>query len=100
MLLIQPSAKLPGNLFPVAKLENKRRLCAPEKSAALGYQAEIMNFNSPLQLRRSQARTLEKANQGRNQQGACVPWITDSTLNLALPRLIASLYPLLPLKMP
>lgn len=26
MLLIQPSAKLPGNLFPVAKLGNKRRL--------------------------------------------------------------------------
>lgn len=63
-------------------------------------QAEMMNFNSLLQYRCAQARTLEKTNQGRNQQGASVQQITDSTLNLAQSRLIASLYPLVPLRMP
>lgn len=59
-----------------------------------------MNFNSLLRHKVIQARTLAKTNQGRNQQGTSTQWITDSKLNLAQPRLIASFHPLHPLKMP
>lgn len=75
-------------------------LWGPKQRIALHSQADTANLNSRLQHGCTQAKTLEQTNQGRTQQGPSVQWMADSTLSSVQPRLIASLHPSCPLKMP
>lgn len=99
-LLIQRPANLPGLFVSSGKARKEKTSGLQNRVQPQDPKQRLWILNSLLQHRRTQARTLEKTNQGRNQQGAPVQWIADSTLSSAQPRLIASLYPLHPLKMP